>query len=1029
VLAPELQSPYLALLLGLATGVSYLAHRVFVTTGSQAYQKIRFLVLAQAVSAVLRIVETKLAIGHWPVAVAGHSLLDVTIVISLVDVMRSLHKDRQLHRAWFGGLTGTAFTGTFCGLIAGTVGDPLLLNNAVSQAALVLFLAGIGWLLRGAARRSHPARIQNESVDAAAPARGASPPAGWPQPSAADDAPDRRRVAADHLSRRSWTLEKILEETLKLNSTPRLAELLDNTVRAAGEILGFHQVVLYLKSQTTDTFDVRAHVGCQADAAGGIGRVHVTQDELAELIHPRLSYANSYLSGVTHRRRHGSPAAGAKNPLAAATLAGPASAFTATEPDDVDLTLWTSETRLVVLLVTRLGEILGFLELDRPVDGLVPSLLDVRNLELLANQATVAIESAQQNARLARDNRELAQAAEKLTSLEEMKRNFVANVSHELRTPLTSISAYAELLQQDAGAMRDEVRQEFLKVISKESGRLTEIIDDILELSRMEKGRVSAEPDHIDIVEPTQQLAEIWRQRSREHSIEFDVRIDADRIALKFDPILYQQLLGHLLSNAFKFTPDHGRVRLILAERGTAVKLTVEDSGIGIPEEEMSNIFDRFYQVDGSATRAHNGQGVGLAICQDIVSRHDGRIWVENVPSGGARFTILLPRRLPVIQPVVNAQRTESDNPAQFVTRLMYWVAGSLGVQLAALLVPDRHEDALRIRAAIGIPEDLVQSARISKGVGATGSAWVSGELLHIADSASERGGAGSLDDLPYLTPSVLCAPLIAKQDTLGVLVVNHRIDGRPLDEDDARLLEALAPRVADLMQRYLAYEDHTRRFAELQRSLRATTTIGHECRENLIAVCRELCLATARRLGLPSVEIEHLALALHFYDVGLSRIPARLIHKTGPLTADERRVFEQHVPASLELLAPLELPPKARQIILHHHERYDGGGYPDGLAGESIPLGARLVSLTESFAAMLQNRSFRSAYNYDEAVTEIRRQVGTRFCPRITAEFLAEAHKRRTRIETRQHGSSDESVFVQATDRVERTPVWHESG
>ena len=117
--------------------------------------------------------------------------------------------------------------------------------------------------------------------------------------------------------------------------------------------------------------------------------------------------------------------------------------------------------------------------------------------------------------------------------------------------------------------------------------------------------------------------------------------------------MLVQQLLTHLVGNAFKFTPDGGKVHIRLQETGTAVRLTVEDSGIGIPEDKLGEIFDRFFQVDGSTTREHNGQGLGLALCHDIVTNHEGRIWAENLETGGARFTVLLPRR-----PAVNGSKT-----------------------------------------------------------------------------------------------------------------------------------------------------------------------------------------------------------------------------------------------------------------------------------------------------------------------------------------------------------------------------------
>ena len=465
--------------------------------------------------------------------------------------------------------------------------------------------------------------------------------------------------------------------------------------------------------------------------------------------------------------------------------------------------------------------------------------------------------------------------------------------------------------------------------------------------------------------------------------------------------MLLQQLLAHLLGNAFKFTPQGGRVSLGLQECGTAVKVTVEDSGIGIPEEQLDAIFERFYQVDDSATREHSGQGVGLALCQDIVSYHDGRIWAENVSPSGARFTVVLPRRPAVLQPIESVRQTPAlHDPAQFMQRLLNWVSETLSVGMVSLMLPDEQSgDLLVIRAAIGLSDTVVQSTSVRRGVGIAGKVWVTGRPLLIADVTEDPRFTGEESDPRYTTPSLLCVPLVHDLEVLGVITVNNRSDDQPLDDDDRMLLEALAPRITSLVRRHAAQQIAAQQFAAIQESLRATTTVGHLCQDHVSAVCREICLATARRIELPSEEMEHLAFALQFYDVGMSYVPAHLVHRPGPLGPDERLEVTEHVPLGLAVLAPLEPPSKVRQIILHHHENYDGTGYPDGLEGEAIPLGARMLRLTDCFSALLQSRSYRQAYSYEDAVAEVRDRAGKDFCPRLTEEFLAEVEARRERL------------------------------
>ena len=516
---------------------------------------------------------------------------------------------------------------------------------------------------------------------------------------------------------RGRTLEKILAVSARINATRSQPELLKQVVSAVEGITGFRKVILYLWSENTQAFEARAFAGIpEVNKASLIG-IQVSLEEYEEMSRTRDRYSNSYLV------RAGNDDVD--------TLAGDL------EDSQAPLGLersWTVDLLMISPLISRTGDVKGYFSLDDPASGMVPDIIAIRQLEFLVQQANTAIESAYVYDRLARNNAELSEASKKLASLSDMKANFVANVSHELRTPLTSISAYTELLQQNMESMSDDARDEFLKVINTESNKLTGIINDILDLNRIGNGppaMVKVETDLVDIV---RHLEESWKSRAVKRNIRFKLETPAAEISLPVDSLLLKQLLGHLLGNAFKFTPEGGSVILRLEETGTAVRLLVEDSGIGIPEDKLGEVFDQFYQVDGSATREHNGQGVGLAICQDIVHHHDGRIWAENMEPSGARFTVLLPRRPAVLQPVSQQSGAAPFGEGEFMQRLMYWVSESLGVQTTTLMVPDNGAEYLTIRAAIGLPDAVVQSARVAKGAGFAGKVWSTGETLLLAD-------------------------------------------------------------------------------------------------------------------------------------------------------------------------------------------------------------------------------------------------------------------------------------------------------
>lgn len=786
----------------------------------------------------------------------------------------------------------------------------------------------------------------------------------------------RQKEKTDELRHRSRTLERILAVSARINATHNMPELVDKIVSAGAEISGFGKVVLHVWSDGTKTFEGRGFVGVSDEKKAALAQLQVTRQEYDKLTHQRYRYSNSYLVRLEENHSHNDVGALA------------------------DRNVWTRDLLLISPMISRMGEVRGYLSLDEPADGRIPSPIQIKHLEFLVHQATTALESAEVYDKLAHNNTELTLASKKLASLGDMKANFVANVSHELRTPLTSISAYAELLQTGAEKMSPSQQKSFLKGIHEESLRLTGVINDILDLNSMDKKRPGLKSEATDMNAMVRRLAESWDNRAQEKAIKFKVETTSDSVKLNVDAVMFNELLGHLLNNAFKFTPEGGSVKLSLVTTGSAVKLMVEDSGIGIPEDQLGQIFDRFYQVDGSATREFNGQGVGLALCHEIVSHHDGRIWAENLSPAGARFSVLMPCRPEVVQPAdMSLVEGGALEPGEFLQRLMHWVSESMGVQVATLMMPDEDQEHLSIQAAIGLPESVVQSTRVHKGAGIAGKVWAQKETIFLEDIS--KGGQYHIDinDSRYTTSSLLSVPLLDGGEFVGVLSVNNKVGGRLLDDDDRLFLESMSTRIAHILRKYRQWRGSARDFQSIRDTLRLTTAVGHLRHESLMEICQEVCLATARNMRMASEDLENLAFSLQFYDVGLSCIPPHLLNKPGPFDGAEERYVQKHVGMGLGILESLQPGSHVRQIILHHHENYDGTGYPDQLEGEAIPLGSRLVRLTDTLAALLSPRPWRPAFSLDEALDELYEQTGRKYCPRMADMFLVEAESRRERI------------------------------
>ncbi|RDU36225.1 PAS domain-containing sensor histidine kinase [Neobacillus piezotolerans] len=231
-----------------------------------------------------------------------------------------------------------------------------------------------------------------------------------------------------------------------------------------------------------------------------------------------------------------------------------------------------------------------------------------------------------------------------LKKLEQMRKDFVANVSHELKTPVTSIKGFAETLID--GAMRDEkALQEFLSIILKESDRLQRLIQDLLELSKLEQHNFVLDISPFSLDPIVKEILAILEGRAFQKNISLVVHPFPVKTEMEGDPFRIRQVLINLLSNAINYTPSGGKVELSVQEAGSDIVISVKDTGIGIEEDEVPRIFERFYRVDRARSRNSGGTGLGLAIVKHIVEAHRGKITVKSRPGKGSEFILEFPKR------------------------------------------------------------------------------------------------------------------------------------------------------------------------------------------------------------------------------------------------------------------------------------------------------------------------------------------------------------------------------------------------
>jgi len=280
-------------------------------------------------------------------------------------------------------------------------------------------------------------------------------------------------------------------------------------------------------------------------------------------------------------------------------------------------------------------------ELGRSVNRMTESL-EIQSEEI---QGKVG-ELEKVNTDLQAREHELRLTNQQLETANRLKSQFLATMSHELRTPLNSIIGFSELLEDETYGNLNPKQTKYIGNIVVSSRHLLQLINDILDLAKVESGTIEIHPESLSLHEAMSIIKSVVEPLATKKSISMEINMDEQVQSVAADPARFKQILYNLLSNAIKFTPAGGMVSMDVSRKNGTVEISVSDTGIGISQEDQERIFSEFLQVEGSYARKYEGTGLGLALTKKLVELHGGRIWVESAPGKGSRFIFTMPDKL-----------------------------------------------------------------------------------------------------------------------------------------------------------------------------------------------------------------------------------------------------------------------------------------------------------------------------------------------------------------------------------------------
>jgi GAF domain-containing protein len=613
--------------------------------------------------------------------------------------------------------------------------------------------------------------------------------------------------------------------------------------------------------------------------------------------------------------------------------------------------------------------LLGVLNINDKADGTPFTEDEFALIGVIADQAAVAFENAYLMNQLRLKAAEMEEINRKLIETDVAKTETLTNISHELRTPLNSIKGAVHHVGSAEGLSPAE-QKEFYGIISDEVDKLISVVENLLNFLRYED---EARTIKKSLLNPGELLKEIAGSQTfkgvlAKKNLKLDLRLKPGVSDIVADKTKVVQLFVNLTAGLGQYLEAGDTLTIDLSENDIVeVTLTIPRR---LPETAIPYLFSsgRMFQAD------RQDEGLKLYLARKVAEVHRWSIRSGNV-DGSFQVTLGIPKSTrEKTEAVVN---TSMDMFVEFISDLM-------GLNTCSIMLSDELTDELVIKSAKGLDEEVVKRTRIKPGDRIAGWVALEGKPLLIEDiEADPRFGRKNVPH--YSTKSFLSLPLKAGGKVVGVLNLNNKTNGRPFTAMDLDVAQILGERVSRFVERLYGGQYGGEEFKRFVSSFH--DLLDAEKRYGAKIPFPDLMVGTMKRLG---AEEEEAKLALYvsmIYDLGLVLVDESILGKK-ELSPSEVHTLKVHPHTTVDLLGIFEYSEEVKRAILHHHEHYDGTGYPERLKGEEIPLISRVLAVVDAYCAMTSDRPYRKRLTRNKALEEIREQAGLVYDPRVVEAF-----------------------------------------
>lgn len=613
------------------------------------------------------------------------------------------------------------------------------------------------------------------------------------------------------------------------------------------------------------------------------------------------------------------------------------------------------------------NRLLGVININDKVDGASFNDDEFSLIKIIANQAAIALENAMLVSQLRFKAAELEGINRKLIESDVVKTEFITRVSHELRTPLNSIKGSVYYLSQSERLSRRE-QEEFYDIITGETDKLIGIVENQLDFLRFEDETMIINKTVVSLREVLGEISSSKNIKTlfARKDINLKIEVDEGLSDIVGDRIRIMQFFLNILEGLNSYL-ERGDEIVISARENDQVHISIALPR-RLPETTTAYLFssNHLFQTDSP-----EGQ-LKLYLARKVSDIHRWDLVAENT-SDGLLITLNIPKS--TRQKMDAVVTTTIDMFLEFITEV-------LDVNICSVMLCDDLTGDLMIKGARGLDDLLIKQTRVRMGERIAGWVALEGEPLFVEDIEQDPR-FGRKNVAQYNSKSLISLPLKINGKVIGVLNLNNKRSSSPFTGRDFDLAQSMCERVVHVIEGLYGEERQEDEFRQLMTSFDSLISAEKKYHKKDSRL-PDVAMGMAAKLGLGEQERRSILYASVLYDLGLVLLEESILSKKGKLLPTEENTLKIHPYTTVGLLDSFEFSEEIKQGILHHHERYDGTGYPDGLSGDNIPFIARILAVVDAYCAMTSERPYRPAMEPAEALAEIRKKTGTYYDPQM---------------------------------------------